>query len=84
MTLVETILALAVMAIIFAAFLPQFRAIQNSWDSNVGIFETLQNSRLLIDHINKIDSGHYLCAHKTWNEIGYVGILELGSGGIFP
>jgi type II secretory pathway pseudopilin PulG len=52
MTLVETIIALAIMAIIFAAVLPQFRVIQNSWDSKVGASETLQNGRVLIDHLN--------------------------------
>lgn len=53
MTLVETILALTIMVIIIAAVLPQFRVIQNSWDSKAGASETLQNGRLLIDHINR-------------------------------
>jgi type II secretory pathway pseudopilin PulG len=51
MTLVETILAMAIMTIIFAALLPQFRVIQNSWDTKAGASETLQNGRILIDHI---------------------------------
>jgi len=33
--------------------LPQFRAIQNSWDSKASAAETLQNSRVLIDHLNR-------------------------------
>jgi type II secretory pathway pseudopilin PulG len=53
MTLVETVLAMAIMAIIFAAVLPQFRAIQNSWDSKQAAAETLQNARVLIDHIHR-------------------------------
>jgi type II secretory pathway pseudopilin PulG len=51
LTLVETILAMAIMTIIFAALLPQFRVIQNSWDTKAGASETLQNGRVLIDHI---------------------------------
>ena len=53
MTLVEITLAMAIMAIIIAALLPQFRVIQNSWDSKAGAFESLQNGRVLIDHINR-------------------------------
>jgi type II secretory pathway pseudopilin PulG len=51
MTLVETILALTIMVIIIAAVLPQFRVVQNSWDSKVGASETLQNGRILISHL---------------------------------
>jgi type II secretory pathway pseudopilin PulG len=47
------LIAMAIMAIIFAAILPQFRMIQNSWDSKVGASETLQNGRVLIDHLNR-------------------------------
>ncbi|MCP4260618.1 MAG: type II secretion system protein [Planctomycetes bacterium] len=53
MTLVETLIAMAIMAIIFAALLPQLRLINNSWDSKVGASETLQNGRVLIDHLNR-------------------------------
>lgn len=52
-TLLETVIALAIMAIVFAAVLPQFRAINNSWDSKQGNAEVLQNGRVLIDHINR-------------------------------
>ena len=53
LTLVEMMIAMAIMAIIFAAILPQLRVINNSWDSKVGASETLQNGRVLIDHINR-------------------------------
>ncbi len=46
-------MAMAIMAIIFAAILPQLRVIQNSWDSKVGASETLQNGRALVDHLNR-------------------------------
>ena len=51
LTFVEMIIALAIMAIIFAAVLPQFRVIQNSWDSKAGAAEALQNGRVLMDHL---------------------------------
>jgi type II secretory pathway pseudopilin PulG len=47
------VIAMAIMAIIFAAILPQFRAIQNSWDSKQNSAETLQNGRVLIEHLNR-------------------------------
>ena len=53
MTLVEILISMAIMAVIFAAVVPQFRVIQNSWDSKVGASETLQNGRVLIDHLNR-------------------------------
>ncbi|MHC4676752.1 MAG: pilus assembly FimT family protein [Planctomycetota bacterium] len=33
LTLVEMVIAMAIIAIVFAALLPQFRAVLNSWDS---------------------------------------------------
>ena len=50
LTLVEMVIAMAIMSIVFAAVLPQFRAIQNSWNSQQGAAETLQNGRVLMDH----------------------------------
>ena len=53
LTLVEMLIAMTIMAIIFAAILPQFRVIQNSWDTKAGSSEALQNGRVLIDHLNR-------------------------------
>jgi type II secretory pathway pseudopilin PulG len=53
LTLVELIIALAIVTIVFGAMLPQVRAIQNSWDSRAGASEILQNGRVLTDHINR-------------------------------
>jgi len=47
------LIAMALMAIVFAAVLPQFRVVQNSWDSKQANAEILQNGRVLIDHINR-------------------------------
>ena len=51
LTLVEMVMALAIMAIVFAAILPQFRAISNSWDSKQAGAESLQNGRVLTEHL---------------------------------
>ncbi len=51
LTLVEMLIAMAIMGIVFAAILPQFRAIQNSWASKQAAAETLQNSRVLMEHL---------------------------------
>jgi type II secretory pathway pseudopilin PulG len=53
LTLVEMIIAMAIMVIVFAAIVPQFRIILNSWDSKAGAAEALQNGRVLIDHLNR-------------------------------
>ena len=52
LTLLEMVIALAIMVIIFAAIVPLFRVILNSWDSKAGAAETIQNGRVLIDHLN--------------------------------
>ena len=53
LTLLEMTISIAIVAIIFAAIVPQFRAIQDGWDSRQGSTEALQNSRILTDHINR-------------------------------
>ena len=53
MTLLEMILAMSIVAVIFAALLPQFRVVLNSWATREGTAESLQNARVLIDHINR-------------------------------
>jgi len=53
LTLVEILIAMALMAIVFSAVLPQFRVVQNSWDSKQANAEILQNGRVLIDHLNR-------------------------------
>jgi len=44
---------MAIMAIVFSAVVPQFRVIQNSWDSKQANAEILQNGRVLIDYLNR-------------------------------
>lgn len=52
-TILEMVIAMAIITIIITVILPQLRVIQNSWDSQAGAVETLQNGRVLIDHLNR-------------------------------
>ncbi len=53
LTLLEMVIALAIMTIVIAAVLPQFRIIQNTWDSKRGDTELLQNGRVLAEHLSR-------------------------------
>ncbi|MHC4739891.1 MAG: LamG-like jellyroll fold domain-containing protein, partial [Planctomycetota bacterium] len=53
LTFVEMLLSLAIIGIVFAAILPQFRAIMGNWDSKQGKAEVLQNGRVLMDHLHR-------------------------------
>ncbi len=53
LTILELVIAVAMVTVIFAAVLPQFAAIRNSWDSRQGSAEALQNGRVLMDHITR-------------------------------
>jgi len=52
MTLLELVVAMAMITVIFAVVLPQFALIRNSWDSKQAVAEALQNGRVLMDHFN--------------------------------
>ena len=53
LTLLEMVIAMAIMAVLFAVLVPLLRAIQNSWDSKAGDAEMLQNGRVLMDHLQR-------------------------------
>ena len=53
LTLMEMVISMAIMAVVFAAVLPQFRNINNSWASKRGASEAVQNGRVLIDHLSR-------------------------------
>ena len=53
LTLLEMVVSLSIMAIVFAAVIPQFRLLHRSWDSKQGGAEAVQNMRVLADHINR-------------------------------
>ena len=51
LTLVEMLVAMAILVVVFAVIAPQFRAIRNSWASKRENTEVIQNGRVLMDHI---------------------------------
>ena len=53
LTLTETVVSLAIMAIVFAVLLPQVRSIRNSWDARAGTAETVQHGRVLVEHMRR-------------------------------
>jgi type II secretory pathway pseudopilin PulG len=53
LTLLEMVIAMVIMAAIFAVLVPQLKALQNSWNSRAGSSEILQNGRVLIDHLQR-------------------------------
>ncbi len=53
LTIMELVMAMAIITIVFAAVLSQFRAISNSWDSKQGNAELLQNGRVLMEHMSR-------------------------------
>jgi len=52
-SLVEMMVAFAIIVIIFAAVVPQFRAIRNSWASAEAGAVIIQNGRVLAEHITR-------------------------------
>ena len=53
LTLLEMVTSLSIMAILFAAVVPQLRIINKSWDSKQGSAQAVQNMRVLSDHVNR-------------------------------
>ena len=74
LTLVEIIIALAMMGIVFAAIVPLFGQIRNSWDSKQAAAETLQNGRILLDHLNRTLSKavRIIAVSDSSQTIGYI------------
>lgn len=56
-TLVELLIAFAIIVIIIAAVAPQFRAIRNSFAGDEARAEIIQNGRVLDEHINRYLAG---------------------------
>ena len=53
LTIVEIIIAVSIMAILFAVILPQFRNMYLSWDSQNQRGEIVQNARVLLDCLGR-------------------------------
>jgi type II secretory pathway pseudopilin PulG len=52
-TLLELVIAMAMLTIIFAVVVPQFAVIRNSWDIKQSSAEMLQNGRVLMTHMKR-------------------------------
>jgi len=74
MTLVEILVAMAIIVIVFAAIVPQIRAIQNSWGSKRKTVEAIQNGRVLIDHItfNLMQANRIRAVSDSTEITGYI------------
>ena len=53
MTLLETVISLAVFMILMAVLLPQFRILHKSWGLSEASAESVQNARVLYDHMHR-------------------------------
>ncbi len=51
MTVLEMVIAMAIMSIVFTAVVPLFASIRNSWATRQADAETVQNARVLTDHV---------------------------------
>jgi type II secretory pathway pseudopilin PulG len=54
LTLVEMVLAMAMIVVVLSALLPQFRVMSHSWELRQASAETLQNSRVFTDHLERL------------------------------
>jgi prepilin-type N-terminal cleavage/methylation domain-containing protein len=79
LTLLELVLAMAMVGIIFAAILPQFAVIRNSWDVKAGTAEALQNGRVLMEHISRNLSKAVLITAVSESSVsnGYIEFKDL-------
>jgi prepilin-type N-terminal cleavage/methylation domain-containing protein len=81
LTMMEMIISLVIMAVIFAAILPQFRNIQNSWASKQTNAEVLQNGRILISHLNRnlAKAARITAVSDPCDTTGYIEFASLNS-----
>ena len=52
LTLLEMVIAIAIMTVIFMSILPQFKNIRNSWETKQANAEVLQNGRVFMEYLN--------------------------------
>jgi type II secretory pathway pseudopilin PulG len=78
MTLVEMLVAMAILVIVMAAIVPQIRAIRGSWDSKAKNVEAIHNGRVLVDHItSQLSQATQIAAVSDSNETnGYIEFLN--------
>ena len=74
MTLLEMVIALSMMAVVFAAVVPTFAAIRNSWAAYQGEGEILQNARVLAEHMYRhlFEAAAITDVSSPSNTVGYI------------
>lgn len=74
MTLVEILVALAIIVVVLAVVVPQIRSIQNSWASKRANAEVIQNARALVDHItlNLMQAARIIRVSGPGETAGYI------------
>jgi prepilin-type N-terminal cleavage/methylation domain-containing protein len=78
MTLVEMLVAMAILVIVMAAVVPQLRCVQNSWAYKQSSSEILQNGRVLIDHItsNLTQAARITAVSDSTTDNGFIEYLD--------
>ncbi|MFA6186376.1 MAG: hypothetical protein WC770_04070 [Phycisphaerae bacterium] len=81
-SLVELLLAFAIIVIVFAAVVPQFRAIRNSWATTEAGASIIQNGRVLAEHFSRNISAakRIISVSGSENTNGYI-TFEDNAGG---
>ena len=74
LTLVEMLLAFAIIALVFAAIVPQFRAIRNSWATSEAGAAIIQNGRVFAEHFSRnLSAAKYIVNVSAGSQInGYI------------
>lgn len=74
MTMIEMLIAMAVIVIIFATVAPQIKCIQNSWASKRENASIIQNGRVLMDHIarNLSEAGRIVAVSSPAEPNGFI------------
>ena len=84
LTLLEMVIAVAIMAILFSALLPHFTTIDRSWDSRCASAQTVQSGRVLLDFLNRnlVKANRIIAVSDPTETNGYIE-FEDNSGTIF-
>lgn len=84
LTLLEMVIAVAIMAILFSALLPHFTTIDRSWDSRCASAQTVQSGRVLLDFLsrNLVKASRIVSVSDPTETHGYIE-FEDNTGTIF-
>lgn len=74
LTLVEMVIAMAVMAVIFTAMVPVLAGVRNHWDTWQANGEVVQNARVLADHLHRTlaTANRITDVSPPWQDRGFI------------